>query len=129
VTQHLAEPALDDLPPFVAVVLQGLAHIGQQRSRHQVIVIDRDAFAERLAEHLLDRKALPDARVDVLDEPQIDVAGQQRERDLPQLLDRPPLAPAARRDGIVPHGRDVVPQRGVSDGHEVGKQLCDLVGD
>ena len=63
----------------------------------------------------------------MLDESHINVAGQQREFDLAQFIERPTLAAATGGDGFVPDCCDFVAQRIIADGHDVGEELGDVV--
>src|SRR4029077_5381086 len=72
----LPKLALSHLARRVLVVLEWLAYVGQQRAGNEIVTLNGNAATKRLFHDIGDRDALPRARIEMLDEPHIDVAGQ-----------------------------------------------------
>src|SRR5947199_9331893 len=90
----LAKSPLNHFARGILVVLQRLAHIGQERTGDEIIALNGNVAAERFLEHICDGDALPGAGIEMLDESHVDVAGKQRELDLAQFVEGPALAAA-----------------------------------
>jgi len=60
-THLLSKFALDHIARLVLIVLQRFPHIGQERTRNQIVALNRDATAEGSLEHVGDGDALPGA--------------------------------------------------------------------
>ena len=73
-TQLLTKFSLNDLARGVLVVLQRLAHVGEQRAGDEIIALDRDTAAERTLQHIGDGDALPRTGVEVFDKRHVDIA-------------------------------------------------------
>src|SRR5919197_1430860 len=81
----LPEFALDHIARRVLVVLEWLAHVRQQRTCDEVVALNRYATAKRLLEDVGDGEALARARIQMLDEGHLDVAGKEGEFHRTQL--------------------------------------------
>src|SRR5882724_1775017 len=89
----------------VLIVLERLAHVGQERAGDQIIALDRNATAERTLQDIRDRDALERAGIKMLDKLHVDVAGQQRELDRAKFRESPAFPAAAGGDRFVPDRR------------------------
>ena len=116
VTIHIGK---DGLAVRFAAVLDQFADVGQERARHQRIVVNLRPFAVGLHQHLLHREAHPAHRAHVLDEGNVHVLGQQCEGNLCQCLDRP----AAEGYSLLPDRQRFGSQVGVTDLIELREQF------
>src|SRR6187431_3587309 len=98
VPEHVAEMSLHWLTLRVLVELEHLSDVGQKCSRNQHVPIDWNAVAEDRFENLRNRDALLDARIQMLDEGQINFTRQQRERDGADFSKGPTFAAAPGRE-------------------------------
>ena len=71
--------------------------------------------ADGAAEHIGDGDALPRARIEMLDKPHVDIAGEQGELDRAKFVKGPALPAASCGDSFVPHCRHFFAQRPVLD--------------
>src|ERR1051326_5922432 len=63
----------------------------------------------------------------MLDEGHVDVSGKQCELHRAQLIESPPLPPAARGDRFAPYRRNFFAQRRILDLHQSRKKLRDII--
>jgi hypothetical protein len=110
VAQVVAGLALDD-EAVLLLVLEHLAHVGEQRAGHEGVVVELDAVAVGLLEHLLHREAHPGHGAHVLQIHNVDISSEEGEGNLHQLGRLPAAAP----DGVFPHVDDLLPQLLVLD--------------
>src|SRR5438067_2420807 len=62
----------------------------------------------------------------MLDEPHVDVAGEESKLDRAKFSESPAFAAAARGDGFAPNRRHLLAQRPVLDLPDAGKELGDF---
>src|SRR5438874_2715798 len=70
--------SLNYLAGSIFIKLQRLAHVGQECASDEIIALNGNTTAKRAFQHIRVRDTLPRAGIEMLDEPHVDVASQQR---------------------------------------------------
>src|SRR5437660_3419046 len=122
----LPEFTLDHFARRVLIILERLAHVGEERAGDEIIALNGNPAAERFLQHIRDGDALPRTGIEVLNESHVYVAGQQGELDRAQFVEGPALAAAPRGDRFAPDRCHSFAERLVLDFPQAGKELRDL---
>src|SRR5207248_10159060 len=106
----LSEFSLNHFARVVLIVLQRFAAVGQQRACNEIIALNWNPGAEHALQDIRDGDALSRAGIQMLDEPHIDIAGQQRELERAKFSERPAFPAATSSDRFVPRRGDFFAQ-------------------